>query len=55
MKRLTAENMLYWSATRDVLAIHTTPLYVVTDSLGNVVYTGAEVTQATQKARALVK
>ena len=37
------------------LAIHTTPLYVVTDSLGNVVYTGAEVTQATQKARALIK
>ncbi|MGM9868805.1 MAG: DUF4369 domain-containing protein [Sodaliphilus sp.] len=37
------------------LAIATTPLYVVTDSLGNVVYNGAEASQATQKARTLIK
>lgn len=37
------------------LAITTTPLYVVTDSLGNVAYNGNDATQATQKARALIK
>lgn len=37
------------------LSVRSTPLYVVTDSLGNVKYNGAEITSATQQIHQLLK